>query len=393
MKRSQQLTQLIMAIVFVGSLLAPSAFAVQPGGTDRLQPILLDIAAESPEEYVRIIVQKDGDAGQPERVTEALGGTLLHDLYFINAFAAELPASAVVRLARAAGVSYVSLDAPMVPTAASVTQTLLDTFSTISYRNNDGDVKFSADWVEVGEADGPGDGDVRIKDQRIQIKDDNRAVYRAADLVSATSPTLTFDYRRISFDKKSDFVAVVVSVDGGANWVELDSFTGPANEDVLQPAKYDLSGYLSAETLIGFQTSPSLGNKDKFQVDNFQITYTVETQDTADGPPESDPGEDDISKLFSFITPDCLGTECFELGNLQSTFVQAIGADRLWTETPPSWVRASPWRSLIPASPRTKILKKITTSSANTESLAPPISPQTVPFPGMATGTGPISPG
>src|SRR5204863_8617621 len=47
-----------------------------------------------------------------------LGGVVTMDLHIINAFAAELPAGAILELARAAGVRWISLDAPVVRASA-----------------------------------------------------------------------------------------------------------------------------------------------------------------------------------------------------------------------------------------------------------------------------------
>ena len=79
----------------------------------RTQPVLLELAATRPEEVVSVIVQKAmTDSSVEERVAR-LGGIVTRDLPFINAFAAELPAQAALELARAEGVRWVSLDAPV----------------------------------------------------------------------------------------------------------------------------------------------------------------------------------------------------------------------------------------------------------------------------------------
>jgi hypothetical protein len=79
----------------------------------RTQPVLLELAATRPDEVVSVIVHKAiTDSSVEERVAR-LGGTVTRDLYLIDAFAAELPAQAVLELARAEGVRWVSLDAPV----------------------------------------------------------------------------------------------------------------------------------------------------------------------------------------------------------------------------------------------------------------------------------------
>jgi serine protease AprX len=101
-------------ILLLLALLAPLVVMVpQPVETLRAQPLLLAMAAERPDEMVRVIVQKGAkDAGVDELVAR-LGGKVTKDLHIINAFAAEVPGKAVPNLARAVGVRWVSLDAPM----------------------------------------------------------------------------------------------------------------------------------------------------------------------------------------------------------------------------------------------------------------------------------------
>ena len=81
--------------------------------TPRAQPVLLELAATRPKETVSVIVQKVMAGSSVEERIARLGGTVTRDLHIINAFAAELPARAVLELARADDVRWVSLDAPV----------------------------------------------------------------------------------------------------------------------------------------------------------------------------------------------------------------------------------------------------------------------------------------
>jgi len=85
----------------------------------RAQPALLEMAAERPDDVLGVIVQKGSGDGSAEELVLRLGGVLTRDLHIINAFAAEMPAKAVPELARASGVAWVSLDAPMVDASCS----------------------------------------------------------------------------------------------------------------------------------------------------------------------------------------------------------------------------------------------------------------------------------
>ncbi len=97
---------LLLALVLPLVASAPIANAAA-----RVQPILLQMAAQHPESRVGVIVQKQASNGNPESLVARLGGTVTKNLSIINAFAAQLPAKAVPELAKADGVRWVSLDA------------------------------------------------------------------------------------------------------------------------------------------------------------------------------------------------------------------------------------------------------------------------------------------
>lgn len=106
-------------LLLVALLLPAIVVALGSDVSLRAQPILLEMAAERPDDRLGVIVQKLGHEGSVEELVVGLGGTVAKDLHIINAFAAELPAKAVPELARAAGVRWVSLDAPMVDASCS----------------------------------------------------------------------------------------------------------------------------------------------------------------------------------------------------------------------------------------------------------------------------------
>ena len=109
-----------LSVLLVVALLLPlMGTAPKAEVAPRAQPILLQMAAERPDETVGIIVQKTVKDTQVESLVARLGGAVTEDLYIINAFGATLPAKAVLELAQADGVRWVSLDAPMVETACT----------------------------------------------------------------------------------------------------------------------------------------------------------------------------------------------------------------------------------------------------------------------------------
>ena len=173
------------------------------------------------------------------------------------------------------------------------TETVRDTFSVESYNNNDGTQLWSGPWVETGD-DGKADGGkIKIDHDYLKIKEDQRAIQRSLDLSAASTAVLTLDYRRAD-EFKEEYVLLKISTDGGASWVELARWTGYSKDDAFLPASYDISSYMSADTVIGFFTSPDLGG-DEFYVDNVQIEYTVgdplpDPHARADARPDTDAG-------------------------------------------------------------------------------------------------------
>ena len=109
----------VMALML--SLVIPLAAPLAPPAA-RIQPLLVQLAAQDPEQTVSVIVQKSVKDDRVEQAVGALGGMVTKDLNIINAFAAEMMAKDAARLTNVAGVRWVSLDAP----TASTTSATLD---------------------------------------------------------------------------------------------------------------------------------------------------------------------------------------------------------------------------------------------------------------------------
>jgi serine protease AprX len=93
--------------------------APQQAALAKAQPQLVELAAQNPGQIVRVIVQEMPGAYEPEALVAKLDGQVTRELTIINAFAAEMPAGAVMELARSSGVRWVSLDAPVISTACA----------------------------------------------------------------------------------------------------------------------------------------------------------------------------------------------------------------------------------------------------------------------------------
>lgn len=102
-----------VSVGLLGATVTPQAAAPA-----RVQPLLLRLATEQPEQRVSIIVQKTATGQALEEFVAQKGGTITRALPMIHAVTAELPAKAAVALAEVDGVRWVSLDAAVVRSSA-----------------------------------------------------------------------------------------------------------------------------------------------------------------------------------------------------------------------------------------------------------------------------------
>ena len=272
---------LLVALALVLSLVMPLA-APLAQSTARVQPLLLELAAQQPDQVVSVIVQKAVKDDRVEQAVGALGAKVTKDLHIINAFAAVMKAKDAAQLAKTNGVRWVSLDALMASTGVT-NETVRDEFNTVSFDNNNGTVTWSGPWQEndpeAGGA-GPSAGQVQIAGGALRLDDspDTGGVPSAARLVNltgATGATLSFDYQTTSGVDPDDGVVLEVSKDGGGSYTVLATFTGITGASAGSRT-YDLSGFISANTVIRFRISSMYGVSDEFySADNVQIVYNL----------------------------------------------------------------------------------------------------------------------
>ncbi|MGQ0601685.1 MAG: S8 family serine peptidase [Anaerolineales bacterium] len=271
-----------LAIVFVVTSVLSASAPVSPL---RAQDVLLQLAQHQPEALVDVIVQKSAQTTVAETLVAQLGGTVTRSLTLINAFAARLPAAAVLELAKNNAVNWVSLDA-LVRDTDDHPGTWQEDFSF-------GAVSMEAPnawpsgwdwsqqpWAELGESDGPVAGDIAITSflageyQGLRLQSAGKGLQGGADLSYASTATLTMAYRRKTLAAGSDFVSVQVSADGGATWAELDRWAGPATDDDLQTATFDISPFISPSFAIRFLTSETFQPEARIYVDYVRLDYS-----------------------------------------------------------------------------------------------------------------------
>jgi len=279
MNKQIKFLHLLAILALIAGLLTPLSGTVLAKGSDeapKAHPAVLQMAQEHPNEKLKVIVQRKALENLPEQALERLSGKKTKELPLINGFAMEIPGKAVEALARSGGVRWISLDAPLISTGF-LTSKVRDEFTTVSYKGNNGTVNWSNGWQEIGEADGPGSGSVRVSSSSLcpsgnclRIK--NNGASRQVNLKGTTSATLSFSYRRYREWDVNANVSLQVSMDGGANWTTLATYPISQNDPAAIAQSFELAPYLASNTQIRFLASGYFtGN---FYIDDVQVEYT-----------------------------------------------------------------------------------------------------------------------
>ncbi len=200
------------------------------------------------------------------------------------------------------GLSYVAGSGEVTgPAVASYA----DTFSSQSYSNSDGSLDWtSVSWIESGDGNpgSPTGGDIVIGydqgDSRLALSNSDNAIARGADTSSFSSITISFDYRRDSFDNGNDWVDFQICNDyesGNPTWTSIARFAGSGTDWSYQPFDFSVTDpdMISTHFAVRFLTSNHLSAayRDRFWVDNLTISGGRQTVTT----PSSDPP--------SFVSP------------------------------------------------------------------------------------------
>jgi len=263
---------LIMIVINLTSSWVVPAAAL--GNAERLQPLLIQAAATDPAEQLRVIVQMTPGATLAAPQVERLGGEIVQTLSIIHAVVVHGPARMMPALAQLEGVRWLSLDAPVARVSEEEEAGLhfRDEFNGVSYEGSNGRLLWAGPWQEVGESDGPAAGNVAVttflagSQQGARLQGANQGLFRQLDLTVAASAQLSFAYRRKAFTA-SDAIRVEVSPDGGQQWVTLAEITGPAYDETLMVAHYDLSPYRAATTQLRLTSAATMSAAAQFYFD------------------------------------------------------------------------------------------------------------------------------
>jgi subtilisin family serine protease len=353
---------LLLHLLLLFALFIPLPAAAQPisaqEGRAKMQNYLRQLAQHEPTERVALIVQKQTTDDGVEQFVERNGGTITRSLALINAFAAEVPASLLPRLAELSGVRQVSINAPVVNQNSALPGSVSaqDDFAAVAYNGSDGTFAWQNDWAEIGEADGADQGDVGVTAfwggalQGLRLQGAAKGIWRGIDLSQATATQLQMSYRRKDFTE-ADYIALEVTTDQ-ISWLEVARWNGPMTDGELLSATVDLTSYQTAQTAIRFVTSANLTTGARFYLDSVRIDFIPTWQASSftnqlylplaansDGTPVLREGEAaTFDKAAALAQPnDGRSNQCWNcinLGVLQNNYVKAINADDLWNVAP-----------------------------------------------------------
>ncbi len=162
----------------------------------------------------------------------------------------------------------------------SAQETYSDTFSSVSYANNDGTQNWSTNWQEFNDNNNPANGYISINNDELRFRyiwSEN--IRRSADLSSYYTASLSFDWRTSSLESGETLIIQVSS--DGSSFTTLDTFTGSQSGTFDQ----DITAYISSNTTIRFRKGGGdwSGNDDRAYIDNVTISTTSVPQTDSDG--------------------------------------------------------------------------------------------------------------
>jgi len=264
---------LIFALVLVLAALGKTTLPASAGGRDhpRIDPRLLQMATGHPDASFNVIVQREVRNKQlkddaPETEIGKGGGRIKKQMRMIESFSAVLTGKAILKLAKNPKVRWISADAPMASTAGPGMDTVRDEFTDASLSENDGTAAWGSDWVLSGDSADATSGPIQVVSDpacaggsgnclRLDpAAPTDASISRQADLSGTVSVWLSLYRDNLLTSDGSDPAAQVqlqVSSDGGANWTNLQTYSGSSNPGAATD-RFDISTYASASTQIRF---------------------------------------------------------------------------------------------------------------------------------------------
>ena len=194
-------------------------------------------------------------------------------------------------------------------TTIGQTSIATENWSNNNYTSGSG---WTGDWTENDDDANSSTGVISIVNNELLITGstggaaaDAANIFRQVDLSTYTSATLNFDYRGSGLMENSDYVYIEYSINGGVDWLFLDTFQGNIADSgniVMSPGQVENTGsYVKAlpisggaNTYIRFRGQISY-NDEFFYIDNIEITgeVTPNNDNDNDGIPDNIDVDDD----------------------------------------------------------------------------------------------------
>jgi serine protease AprX len=203
---------LLLVLALLLSLVMPLVRSL-PQQAARVQPLLLEMAAQQPNQLVSVIVQKTAKDDRVEKAASALGGKVTWDLHIINAVALEMETQAAVQLGSVDGVRWVSLDAPMISTDCTADCLTSDVNLKNVYEKV---IKANTVWLTTPKRQGTGVG-VAVLDAGINWQTDLYTLYGQNRVVA--NVRFNTDNNQTTFDNfgHGSHIAGIVGGNGSAS--------------------------------------------------------------------------------------------------------------------------------------------------------------------------------
>ncbi|MCX6045175.1 MAG: S8 family peptidase [Chloroflexi bacterium] len=174
------------------------------------------------------------------------------------------------------------LDLPNVrPASVTALQSVVDWFYPGSFSENDGTENWASNWIENDPApwgSGPNTGRVQLTGWSLRMTDSpdtggQPSVARKVNLNGAATAKLNLQFSTSAGVDASDAVAVELSHDGGLTYTTIEMLTGITGA-TRQPRSYDISRFISANTMIRFRVAANYGGADEFfELHDVRIDY------------------------------------------------------------------------------------------------------------------------
>ncbi|MGY6741892.1 MAG: COG1361 S-layer family protein, partial [Cecembia sp.] len=133
---------------------------------------------------------------------------------------------------------------------------------------SNGSIPWAANWVEVGESDGFGAGQVRVANNRLEIRNLDREARRTVDLSGASLAVLSFDFQGVQINQANRRGIVEISESSTGPWTQIATI----ENNTASSTEIDISSFISSNTTIRFRNDGNVANNNRgINIDNVNI--------------------------------------------------------------------------------------------------------------------------